>query len=109
MSGTEELDLHLINLKDDEATSAGTKAVRYLVQRLHKAHDNPSLSTMVRALLKDQMKMAMVDEVMEVATTSKIPQGGDQGNKFGERGKALQQEPSPKRRSPHPDDRSPKR
>ena len=47
----ETLDLHLINLKDDEATSAGTKAVRYLVKRLHGAHDNPTLSTMVRALL----------------------------------------------------------
>ena len=53
MSDIETLDLHLIDLKDDEATSVGTKAVRYLVQRLHEAHDNPSLSTMVRALLQD--------------------------------------------------------
>ena len=60
MFDTETLDLHLINLKDDEATSASTKAVRYLVKRLHEAHDNPSLSTMVRALLQDQMKMSVV-------------------------------------------------
>ena len=51
MADSEQLDLHLINLKDDEATAMGTKAVRYLVQRLHEAQDNLVLVTMVQALM----------------------------------------------------------
>ena len=78
MSEIEGLDLQLINLKDDEATFAGTKAIRYLVRRLHEAHDNPALSTMVWALLQDQMKMSVIDDAVYHATK---PRDGDQGRK----------------------------
>ena len=105
MCDTETLDLHLINLKKGEATSVGTKVVRYLVKRLHEAHDNPALSTMVRALLlQDQVMMSVADDAVDHAITSKNPKGGDPGKKQGERERT-----PPRRRSLHPEDRSPKR
>lgn len=52
MSDIEQLDLCLINLKDDEASAQGTKVVCYLVQRLHKAQDNLALSRIVQALIR---------------------------------------------------------
>ena len=96
MSKTEELDLQLIILKDDETTSARTKAVRYLDQQLHEAHDNPFLSTMVLALLQDQMKMTVFDEAVDFATTSKNPKGGDPSTKLGEWERSLPRETSPR-------------
>ena len=105
MSDSKQLNLNLIKLKDDEAIATGTKAIRYLVQRLHKAHDNPALATMVQALMQEHMKMMVMAEnegpskKVNKATLSKRP---------GERGKSLSQEPSPQRRSPMPEDRSPK-
>ena len=105
MSDSEQLDLHLINLKDDEATATGTKAVRYLVQRLHETQDNPALATMVQALMREHMKMTVMVE--DDGPSKKVDEAGP-SKRPGERGKSLSQEPSPRRRSPMPEDRSPK-
>ena len=34
------IDLQALNLREDEATTQGTLAVRYLVQKLQEAHEN---------------------------------------------------------------------
>lgn len=96
MSKIETLDLHVINLKDDEATFVGTKTIRFFVRQLHEAHDNPALSVMVRALLlQDQIKMSVVDDAKDHATTSKNPKGGDPGKKQGEWERSSPRVPSP--------------
>ena len=51
----ELLSLQTLNLREDKATSEGTRAVRYLVQRLQEAYGNPALGPTVQALLQDQL------------------------------------------------------
>ena len=46
------VDIRTINWKEDEASREGTQALRYLVQLLHDAQDNPSLQPMVHALMR---------------------------------------------------------
>lgn len=46
-----EINWHEINIKEDKASTQGTHAFRYLVQRLHKAQHNPSLRPMVQDLM----------------------------------------------------------
>ena len=53
MSSQEEVDLRALNLKDDEASTQGTLAVRYLVRKLQEAKTNPALAPMVQALMKE--------------------------------------------------------
>ena len=53
MSSQEEVDLRALNLKDDEASTQGTLAVRYLVRKLQEAKTNPVLSPMVQDLMKE--------------------------------------------------------
>ena len=100
MSDSEQLNVHLINLKDDEAIATGTKAIRYLVQRLHKAQDNPTLATMVQALMREHMKMTVTTE--DVGPSKKVDEAGP-SKRPGEWGKSLslslererEREPSP--------------
>ena len=92
MSSQEEVDLRALNLKDDEASTQGTLAVRYLVRKLQEAKTtNPALAPMVQALMKEQED--------------------DKGNeiKEGERGNSSMQESSQKWRSSTPLNHSPKR
>ena len=56
MSSQEEVDLRALNLKDDEASTQDTLAVCYLVWKLQEAKSNPTLSSMVQALMKEQEK-----------------------------------------------------
>ena len=51
-SQEEEVDLTALNLKDGEASTQGTLAVRYLVRKLQEAKSNPTLAPMVQALMK---------------------------------------------------------
>ena len=51
----ELLSLHYLNLREDEASTEGTKAVRYLVQKLQEAQGNPALNTTVQALLMSHL------------------------------------------------------
>ena len=51
----ELLNLQSLNLREDEATTKGTRAVRYLVQRLQEANSNPALGPTVQALLQHQL------------------------------------------------------
>ena len=48
----ESVDVRNINWKEDEASREGTQALRYLVQSLHDAQANPSLQSMVQALMR---------------------------------------------------------
>ena len=48
----ESIDIRTINRKEDEASREGTQALRYLVQSLHDAQANPSLQSMVQALMR---------------------------------------------------------
>ena len=47
----ELLSLQNLNLREDEDSIEGTKAVQYLVQKLQEAQGNPALSTTMQALL----------------------------------------------------------
>ena len=49
----ELLSLQTLILREDVATSEGTRAV--LVQRLQEAYGNPALGPIVQALLQDQL------------------------------------------------------
>ena len=53
MSCQEEVDLRALNLKDDEASTQGTLAVRYLVRKLQEAKTNPALAPMVQSVMKE--------------------------------------------------------
>ena len=56
MANQDELiNLQTLNLREDKATSEGTRAVRYLVQRLQEAYGNPALGPTVQALLQGQL------------------------------------------------------
>ena len=46
------VDVRTIDWKEDEASREGTQALRYLVQLLHDAQENPSLQPMVHALMR---------------------------------------------------------
>ena len=48
-------NLQNLNLREDEASVAGTQTVRYLVERLQEAQGNPSLGPTVQALLQSQL------------------------------------------------------
>ena len=78
MSSQEEVDLRALNLKDDEASTQGTLAVRYLVRKLQEAKSNPTLAPMVQALMKEQ------------------EEGKENEVKEGERGNSSMQEGSQK-------------
>ena len=91
MSSQEEVDLRALNLKDDEASTQGTLAVRYLVRKLQEAKTNPVLSPMVQDLMKEY-KEEKENKVKE-----------------GERENSSMQESSQKRCSSTPLTHSPKR
>ena len=44
-------DVCTINWREDESSTEGPQALRYLVQSLHDAQTNPSLQPMVQALM----------------------------------------------------------
>ena len=48
----DEIDVRMVDLKDDEASVEGTQAVRLLVQKLHEAQGNSSLQPVVQALMQ---------------------------------------------------------
>ena len=48
----DEIDVRMVNLKDDDASAEGTQAIRLLVQKLHEAQGNSSLQLVVQALLR---------------------------------------------------------
>ena len=62
-SQEEEVDLRALNLKDDEASTQGTLAVRYLVRKLQEAKSNPMLAPMVQALMKEKIEEGKGNEV----------------------------------------------
>ena len=97
--GEEEINLRALNLKEDEASSQGTRAIRYLVRKLHEAQSNPALEPMVQAMIKNQFgeSLPMKED------------GCGEGIKEGERENSLSRESNPKRRSPTPLPNSPKR
>lgn len=51
----ELLSLQTLNLREDIATSKGTRAVQYLMQRLQEAYDTPALGPTVQALLQNKL------------------------------------------------------
>ena len=85
-------------MREDEATTEGTLAVRYLVQKLQEAHENPALGPTVQALLQSQLagpshrpgKEPMVEEAKEPMVVE---------SKEEEREKSPSKEISQKRRS----------
>ena len=90
------LSLQYLNLREDEASTKGTKAVQYLVQKLQEAQGNPALSTTVQALLQSHLVgfPPQADyQQGEVDLKQKQP---NQFGLSGERGKAPMQQ-SPKR------------
>ena len=61
-------NLQNLNLREDEATDAGTRTVRYLIERLQEAQRNPSLGPTVHALMQNQLVPQFVS-----ATAGPIP------------------------------------
>ena len=54
-------NLQNLNLREDEATDAGTRTVRYLIKRLQEAQRNPSLGRpTVHALMQNQLGEKMI-------------------------------------------------
>ena len=81
------IDLQALNLREDEATTQGTLAVRYLVQKLQEANSNPSLGPTVQALLHSHMGEPSHRPVKEPMV---------EGSKEEEREKSLSQETAKK-------------
>ena len=73
-------NLQNLNLREDEATDAGTRTVRYLIERLQEAQRNPSLGPTVHALMQNQLVPQFVSAtagpIPPVDTTPKGPLPG---------------------------------
>ena len=46
-----KINWHNINFKEDEASTQGTHALQFMVEKLHEAQHNPSLRPMVQGLM----------------------------------------------------------
>ena len=54
-SHEEEINIHAINFKEDDASAQGTITLCCLVQKLHKAQRNPSLQPTIKVTIKGQI------------------------------------------------------
>lgn len=101
------IDLQALNLKDDEATAEGTRAVRYLVRRLQEAQANPVLGPTVQALMRSN-NMESVHPPKSPQRESVSRQGREDESKEEGREKSSSQEISQERRPSNPLVRFPK-
>ena len=103
----EMLDLQALNLRDDDASAQGTRAVRFLVQKLQEAQANPALRPTVQALMRGED----VPSPMRLETPREhvSPQGSEDVPRNEGRENSPSQEDSQKRRPSNSMDRSPKR
>ena len=65
MSGASPIHWQDLNLEEDEASAEGTKALRFMVEKIHQAQYNPNLRPMVQSLFRSHELVLIPEERAE--------------------------------------------
>ena len=101
MSGESPIHWQDLNLEEDEASVQGTKALRFMIEKIHQAQYNPNLRPTVQSLFKAH-ELVLIPE--ERAERLPLSQGNHVDELTTERGNNRETDPPQRRssRSPRP-------
>ena len=98
MADDNSINWQEINLVDDEASAQGTRALRFMIERIHQAQHNPSLRPTLQSLFRAHDLVLNENEQKEQLQRSVSPHGNSRAEQTPEWGRNRETD-SPQRRS----------